>query len=88
VDKLPGQRVDFKPERIVFLTDPCEGVVFAMMGDPGLACVCAAAAPPSLPGIPPDPSEPANYKWEKLAEGIQAFIAPPGITPMVAGNSS
>src|SRR5581483_629569 len=51
----------------------------------GLAWVCAAAAP--LPGFPPDPSEPANYKWEKLAEGIHAFVAPPGITPMVAGNS-
>ncbi len=37
---------------------------------------------------PPTPADSANYQMVKLAEGIYVFVAPDGITPMVAGNST
>jgi glyoxylase-like metal-dependent hydrolase (beta-lactamase superfamily II) len=37
--------------------------------------------------VPPMPSDFANWKTEKVADGIYAFIAPDGVTPIVSGNS-
>jgi glyoxylase-like metal-dependent hydrolase (beta-lactamase superfamily II) len=43
-----------------------------------------AVAAAKLPAFPEDPQA---HTWEKVAEGIYAYISPPGITPLVSGNS-
>ena len=35
----------------------------------------------------PLPSDPANWRTEKTSEGVYAFIAPDGVTPIVSGNT-
>ncbi|MBI3791775.1 MAG: MBL fold metallo-hydrolase [Gemmatimonadetes bacterium] len=37
---------------------------------------------------PATPADTANYALVRVAAGVYAFIAPPGITPMVSGNST
>jgi cyclase len=37
--------------------------------------------------LPAFPEDPKTHAWEKVGEGIYAFISPIGITPMVSGNS-
>lgn len=36
---------------------------------------------------PAVPSDWASWRTEKLGEGVYAFLAPPGVTPIVSGNS-
>jgi glyoxylase-like metal-dependent hydrolase (beta-lactamase superfamily II) len=38
--------------------------------------------------LPPTPADTSNYQVVQVARGVYAFIAPPGITPMVSGNST
>ena len=38
-------------------------------------------------GVPPMPSDFANWKTVQVGAGIYAFIAPDGVTPIVSGNS-
>lgn len=35
----------------------------------------------------PLPYDPANWRTEKTSEGVYAFIAPDGVTPIVSGNT-
>jgi cyclase len=37
--------------------------------------------------FPAFPEDSGTHRWEKVGEGIYAFISPPGITPLVSGNS-
>jgi cyclase len=37
--------------------------------------------------LPPIPEDPQTHSWEKLGDGIYAFISPINVTPMVSGNS-
>jgi glyoxylase-like metal-dependent hydrolase (beta-lactamase superfamily II) len=53
----------------------------------GLLLAAAGAAAQSAKPAPPMPSDFDNWKTEKVAEGIYAFIAPDGVTPIVSGNS-
>jgi cyclase len=41
----------------------------------------------TAPANPPLPSDPASWRMEKVTEGVYAFIAPDGVTPIVSGNS-
>jgi cyclase len=44
--------------------------------------------PPAQPTAdPPNPADFGNYKTVKVADGVYAFIAPDGITPVVSGNT-
>lgn len=38
--------------------------------------------------VPPMPSDFKNWQTVKIAEGIYAFVAPDGVTPLVSGNST
>jgi glyoxylase-like metal-dependent hydrolase (beta-lactamase superfamily II) len=42
------------------------------------------AAEPTWPAFPEDPK---SHTWEKVGDGVYAFISPIGITPLVTGNS-
>jgi cyclase len=48
-----------------------------------LACANAIAAA-KLPAFPENPQA---HDWEKLGQGIYAFISPIGVSPLVSGNS-
>jgi cyclase len=55
-----------------------------------LAFVCAVAGVSNAmagTGFPDFPEDPQTHHWEKVGEGVYAFISPPGITPLVSGNS-
>jgi cyclase len=56
-----------------------------------LSFVCAIAAVPTAMagpgGFPAFPEDPQTHHWEKVGEGVYAFISPPGVTPLVTGNS-
>jgi glyoxylase-like metal-dependent hydrolase (beta-lactamase superfamily II) len=56
-----------------------------------LSFVCAIAvvstAMAATGGFPGFPEDPQTHHWEKVGEGVYAFISPPGITPLVSGNS-
>ncbi|HUK64550.1 MAG TPA: MBL fold metallo-hydrolase [Dongiaceae bacterium] len=55
----------------------------------GLAAGAAAvAAAQSTPPARPLPSDFKNWQTVPVAEGIYAFIAPDGVTPIVSGNST
>jgi cyclase len=47
----------------------------------------AAVAAQSVSTWPAFPEDPKSHVWEKVGEGIYAFISPIGITPLVSGNS-
>ena len=63
----------------------------------GAAIGCGAAARPSAeapptPVEPPIatpavPADPASWHMERIAEGVYAYLGPPGVTPIVSGNS-
>jgi cyclase len=42
------------------------------------------AGPASFPDFPENPQA---HHWEKVGDGVYAFISPPGVTPLVSGNS-
>src|SRR4051812_27605970 len=58
---------------------------------------CGAAArpseaPPPPPAEPPIatpavPADPASWHMERVADGVYAYLGPPGVTPLVSGNS-
>jgi cyclase len=56
-----------------------------------LSFVCSIAvvstATADTGGLPNFPEDPQTHHWEKVGEGVYAFISPPGITPLVTGNS-
>jgi cyclase len=56
---------------------PWAAVLIAVVSANGIAAT-------KLPAFPEDPQ---THTWEKLGEGIYAFISPIGITPLVSGNS-
>jgi len=52
-------------------------VLIALVSANGIA----ATKPPAFP------EDPQSHTWEKLGEGLYAFISPIGLTPLVSGNS-
>jgi cyclase len=56
-----------------------------------LSFICAVAvvstAMAGTGGFPDFPEDPQTHHWEKVGDGIYAFISPPGVTPLVSGNS-
>jgi cyclase len=57
----------------------------------GLAAIAVLAltGPPGAIAseLPAFPESPKSHEWQKVGEGVFAFISPIGITPMVSGNS-
>ncbi len=52
-----------------------------------VALIARAFADPAAPELPAFPENPRSHQWQKVGEGVYAFISPIGITPMVSGNS-
>ncbi len=54
-----------------------------------LCAACVAIAPVLAQALetPPAPENPRSHKWVEVAPGVHAFISPPGVTPIVSGNS-
>ena len=60
-------------------------------------CACACGAPPKPAAkqpprdaairTPPAPADPSSWHVEQLATGVYAWLGPPGVTPIVSGNS-
>ena len=46
----------------------------------------AAAHTDAIP-MPLMPADPASWRMDRLADGVYAWIGPPGVTPIVSGNS-
>jgi glyoxylase-like metal-dependent hydrolase (beta-lactamase superfamily II) len=44
----------------------------------------AAEAPIPTPAVPADP---ASWHMERISDGVYAYLGPPGVTPIVSGNS-
>src|SRR5262249_23514337 len=52
-----------------------------------------AAAPAGVPPAGPPtrtpavPADPASWHMERVSDGVYAYLGPPGVTPIVSGNS-
>lgn len=45
-----------------------------------------ASAGPPIP-TPAVPADPASWRMARISDGIYAYLGPPGVTPLVSGNS-
>ena len=52
-----------------------------------LSSTPAAPAEPAIPA-PAVPADPASWHMERVADGVHAYLGPPGVTPLVSSNST
>src|SRR5262245_15684489 len=66
-------------------------LVFAVAIGCGTAARPSAESPPrpveSPIPTPAVPADPASWHMERISDGIYAYLGPPGVTPIVSGNS-